>query len=152
MRYFPTHDALFLLEVYWTESSFWGRSVAHSLAHSKSSVTIKGDRSFFILYISVARIWRFRLWTETEPSFSNSVSNDDCLLEYIIRKQRSCSLFILSLLARLWHIHTKGQWLNYSLKNAFIKIRLFEIYKATLDNAWIFLLAFLHSSEMWSSE
>ena len=59
---------------------------------SKSSVRIKGDRSFFILYISVARIWRFRLWTETEPSFSNSVSNDERWSKYIIPKQRSRSL------------------------------------------------------------
>ena len=73
----------------------------------KSSVTIKGDKPFFILYISVARIWRFRWWTETEPSFSNNVSNDDCLSEYIIHKQCSCNLFILPLLARLWHIHTR---------------------------------------------
>ena len=76
---------------------------------SKSSVRIKGDRSFFILYISVARIWRFRLWTETEPSFSISVSNDDCLSEYIIRKQHLSSLFILPLLARLWHDYPRGQ-------------------------------------------
>ena len=39
---------------------------------SESSVTIKGDRSFFISYIFVPRIWRFRLWTETEPSFSTA--------------------------------------------------------------------------------
>ena len=53
---------------------------------------IKWDRSFFILYISVTRIWRFRLWTETEPCFSNSVSNDERWSKYIIPKQRSRSL------------------------------------------------------------
>ena len=84
---------------------FFLRSQCCSFPCLKSSVIIKGDRSFFILYISVARIWRFQLWTKTEPSFSNSVSNNDCLSEYIIRKQRSCSLFILPLLAQLWHIH-----------------------------------------------
>ena len=37
---------------------------------------------------------------------------------------------------------------------AFIKIRLFDIfiYSVTLDNSGIFLLPFLHSSEMWSSK
>ena len=50
--------------------------------------------------------------------------------------------------------HIRGQQLNRDLNNAFIRILLFEIfiYKATLDNAWIFLLAFLHRSEIWSSE
>ena len=39
---------------------------------------------------------------QKQPFFSNSVSNDDCLPDYFIRKQRSCcSLFILPLLARL---------------------------------------------------
>ena len=133
---------------------FFLRSQCYSFICSKSSVTIKGHRLFFILYISVARIWRFRMWTETEPSFTNRVSNDDCLLEYIIRKQRSCSLFILPLLARLWHIHTRGQQRNCDWKNAFIRIRLFEIfiYEATLASAWTFLLAFWHISEMWSSK
>ena len=73
---------------------FFLRSQCCSFLCSKRSMTIKGDRSFFVLYILVAKIWRFWLWTKTEPSFSNSVSNDDCLWEYIIRKQRSCSPFI----------------------------------------------------------
>ena len=73
---------------------FFLRSWYCSFLCSKSSVTIKGDRLFYILYISVARIWRFLFRTETKLSFSNSVSNDDCLSEYIIRKQRSGSLFI----------------------------------------------------------
>ena len=85
------------------------RTYCYSSLCSKSSVTIKGDSSFFILYISVAKIWRFRLWTETEPTFYKSVSNVDCLSEYIICKQRSCSLFILPLLARLWRIYKRGQ-------------------------------------------
>ena len=103
---YPWYTVLIGRIVNW---EFFLRWQCCSFLCSKSSVSIKGDRSFFILYISVARIWRFRLWTETEPSFSNSVSNDDCLSEYIIRKQRSCSLFILPLLARLWHIHTRRQ-------------------------------------------
>ena len=86
---------------------FFLRSQCCSYLCSKNYVTIKGDGSLFILYFSVARIWRFGLWTKI--SFSNSVSNDDCLSEYIVHKQRSCSLFILSLLARLWHIHARGQ-------------------------------------------
>ena len=48
----------------------------------------------------------------------------------------------------------KGTIAKLWFKERIHKIRLFEIfiYKATLDNAWIFLLAFLHSSEMWSSK
>ena len=86
---------------------FWGRSVAHSFAW-KVLWQLKEIGHFF-LYISVAKIWRFWLWTETESSFSNSVSDDDCLSECIIHKQRSYSLFILPLLTRLRHIHTRGQ-------------------------------------------
>ena len=88
---------------------FFLRSQCCSFLCPKSSVTIKGGRSFFVLYISFARIWRFRLWIETEPSFSYRVSTNDCLSEYIIPKQRWCRLFILLLLARLWHIHTRRQ-------------------------------------------
>ena len=98
------------------------RSQCCSFLCWKRSVTIKGDRTFFILYTSVARIRRFWLRPEKKPSFSNRVSNDKCLLKYIMSKQRSCSLFILPFLARLWHIHTKGQW------NAIIRIRLSEIF------------------------
>ena len=67
---------------------------------------------------------------------------------------QSFSLLILPLLAPLWHIHTRRQYLNCDLKNAFIRIGLFEIFifEITRDNAWIFLLAFLDSSEMWSSK
>ena len=97
MRYFPTHDMY---------CSYWRYG---ELEVVQKVVKIQKDRSFFILYISVARIWRSRLWIETEPSFSNSVSNNDCLSECIICKQGSCSLFILLLLARLWHIYTRGQ-------------------------------------------
>ena len=70
---------------------FFLRSQCCSRLFSKSYMTIKGDRSFFISYISVARIWRFPLWTETEHSFSSSISNDDCFSEYIFCKQRAYS-------------------------------------------------------------
>ena len=101
------------------------RSQCRSFLCSKSSLTI-------ILYTSVARIWRFRFWTETVASFSSCVSNDDYLSEYIIRNQRSCSLFILPLLARLCHIHTRWKQLNCDLKNAFIRMSLFEMYTMLL--------------------
>ena len=135
MKYIPSHDTV-LIGVIKSWELFM-RSQCCLFLCLKSSITIKGDKPFFILYISVARIWRFWLWTETEPSFSNNVSNDDCLSEYIIHKQCSCNLFILPLLARLWHIHTRERHLNCDLKNAYIRIRLFWIciYDATGDNA-----------------
>ena len=48
---------------------FYLRLQCCSFVCSKSSVTIKEDRSVYFLYISVARIWKFRLLTETEPFF-----------------------------------------------------------------------------------
>ena len=61
------------------------------------------------------------------------------MLEYIICKQSWCSLFILLLLAEIWHIHPREQSLNCDLKNAFIRKGLAEmfIYDVALDNAWI---------------
>ena len=64
-----------------------------------------GERLLLTLYIAVARIWRFLLRMEAELSFYNHALYDEFLSEYIILKQRLCSLFILLLLARLWHIH-----------------------------------------------
>ena len=42
------------------------------------------DRPLLILYTSMAKTWRFRLLSETEPSFSNNSLNDDCLSLYIV--------------------------------------------------------------------
>ena len=75
--------------VNWALFYYW--TGCFSFFCSKSSVTIKVDRSFFILYTPFsARTGRFWLWIDTEQSFSNIVSNDDCLSEYIIRNQRLC--------------------------------------------------------------
>ena len=60
------------------------------------------------LYISTAKIWIFLLWMETQPSFFSNVSYSDSLTKFIVIGQRSCNLFILWLLARLWHIHQEA--------------------------------------------
>ena len=85
MRYFPTLDTLSLLEVWWTESYFWGCIVAHSFVQK--------------VLLQLKKIGHSLFYTETETSFSNRVSNDNCLSEYIVRKQCSCSPFILSFTA-----------------------------------------------------
>ena len=46
---------------------------------------------------------------ETEISFSKSSLEVEVLSFYIIRKHRSCSLFILLFKARLWHIQITGR-------------------------------------------
>ena len=67
------------------------------------------NRPLLILYISVAKTWRFRLWIKTEPSFSNNSLNDDCLSLYIVPRHLSWSRFMFLLFSRLWHIHINGQ-------------------------------------------
>ena len=61
-------------------------------------------------------------------------------------------MFIFLLILRLWHIKISGQWLNWDVKKALIKniLLLNPIKGVTLANADIFLLAFLHESDIGS--
>ena len=90
-RYFSTHDALSLMEVWWTGSYFSGWSVAHSFVQNVFLQWKEKVILYFIYFTSVAGIWKFPVWIETEPSFSNSPSNDDCFWGYIISKQCLCT-------------------------------------------------------------
>ena len=82
----PMNEILFdplctvLNGVLWTGSYFSRWSVAHSFVQNYS-----------IYFTSVAGIWKFPVWIETEPSFSNSPSNGDCFWGYIISKQCLCT-------------------------------------------------------------
>ena len=50
MRCFSTHDSLFLLEVKWTESSFWSRSVTHSFVRKAPWQLKEIGRSLFYTF------------------------------------------------------------------------------------------------------
>ena len=63
-----------------------------------------GERWFFILYISIANIWRFLWCTVTEPSLPNSLVLHRCK-QFLMP---SCNLLILSFRVRWWNIHTRG--------------------------------------------
>ena len=102
------------------------------------------DRPLLILYISVAKTWRFRSWIETEPPFCYKSLNDDCLSLYVVLRHLSWSRFIFLLFSRLWDIHIDGQKLNCVLKKEFISKHRFNkfIKGVTLASACIFLHIF----------
>lgn len=58
------------------------------------------------------------------------------------------------LFAWLWHIQTRGQYLNCKVKKVFICMCFLAMpmYGVTLAKVKIFLSAFLQMSEMWSSK
>ena len=90
---------------WWTESSFWGCSVAHSFVQKVLwQFKEKGHSLFYIFQLQGSGDFD----CEQKQSYLFP-TNDNCLLEYIIGKEHSCSIFILPLLARLWHIHTRDQ-------------------------------------------
>ena len=99
MKYFPSHDALSLLEVR-TESYFLGCSVAHSFVQ-KVLLQLKEIGHSLVYTFQLQGSKDFDREKKQSHLFSNSISNGDCLSEYVISKQPSCSLFILLLLARL---------------------------------------------------
>ena len=145
MRYLPTHDTLSL--------SLLGRSVAHPFVQ-KALLQLKETGYSLFYSFELQGSEDFHCKQKKSHIFPTAFQSMKRWYFSKYNYSQATLVFILPLLARLWCIHTRGQQLNCDWKNAFIRIRLFDvfIYDATLDNAWIFLLAFLHWPEMWSSK
>ena len=58
------------------------------------------------LYILIARVCMFFMWIETELSLQRNFWKPAVLPSYINIRHFSCSLCVLLLSVRLWHIHT----------------------------------------------
>ena len=91
---------------------------------------------------------RFLMCIETESSFSRSSLKTDCLPLYINLRHRSCSLFILLFIGRLWDIHIRQQQQQKrEFKKAFTRNFLFDksMYGATRVNGCTFPLSFIQT-------